>query len=125
MTDVSIESVSHVVGCIYEAAYDQERWLDVVTGMRDLLRGSRACIVRFGGDSLDAISTDPDPLKARLALSLPLPSLIIRSFCSQPIALLPLFTTSIAIVHSLLPTTAEPVACSAATLKCIAGCCSP
>lgn len=35
--------------------------------------------------------------------------LIARASCSQPIALLPLFTTSIAIVHSLLPTTAEPV----------------
>ena len=32
MSNVSIESVSHVVGSIYEAAYDQERWLDVMTG---------------------------------------------------------------------------------------------
>lgn len=61
MADLDIEKITSVVGCIYEAAYDQERWLDVVKGMRDLLGGSRACIVRFNTEALDAVSTDLDP----------------------------------------------------------------
>ena len=60
MSDLSVEKITSVVGSIYEAAYDQERWLDVVTGMRDLLGGSRACITRLDREVQAAVSTIPD-----------------------------------------------------------------
>ncbi|WP_245478774.1 PAS domain-containing protein, partial [Mesorhizobium sp. M7A.F.Ca.US.014.04.1.1] len=50
-----------VVGQIYEAAYDQERWLEAVTGLRDLLGGSRSCIVRLDPTTSNAVSTVYDP----------------------------------------------------------------
>lgn len=46
MSQPSIESVSAVVGSIYEAAYDQSRWQAAMQGLCDLFSGSRACIVR-------------------------------------------------------------------------------
>ncbi|TPJ52333.1 helix-turn-helix transcriptional regulator [Mesorhizobium sp. B2-6-4] len=61
MADVTIEAVSAVVGQIYEAAYDQERWLGAVTGLRDLFGGSRSCIVRVSLQTLDAVASDLDP----------------------------------------------------------------
>ena len=61
MADVTIEAVSSVVGLIYEAAYDQERWLDAVTGLRDLLDGARSCIVRLDPTTSNAVSTVYDP----------------------------------------------------------------
>ncbi|WP_164898728.1 hypothetical protein [Mesorhizobium sp. M7A.F.Ca.MR.362.00.0.0] len=61
MADVSIEAVSAVVGKVYEAAYDQERWFDAVTGLRDLFGGSRSCIVRISPHTFDAVATDFDP----------------------------------------------------------------
>ncbi|CAH2406318.1 LuxR family transcriptional regulator [Mesorhizobium ventifaucium] len=61
MADVTIEAVSAVVGQIYEAAYDQERWPDAVTGLRDLFGGSRSCIVRLSPETFDAVASDLDP----------------------------------------------------------------
>ncbi|TPL83544.1 LuxR family transcriptional regulator [Mesorhizobium sp. B2-3-12] len=61
MADVTIETVSAVVGQIYEAAYNQERWFDAITGMRDLFGGSRSCIVRVSPETLDAVASDLDP----------------------------------------------------------------
>ncbi|WP_027162469.1 helix-turn-helix transcriptional regulator [Mesorhizobium sp. WSM1293] len=61
MGDVSIEAVSAVVGKVYEAAYDQERWFDAVTGLRDLFGGSRSCIVRLDPKTSNAVSTVYDP----------------------------------------------------------------
>ena len=61
MTHVGIDRVTDVVGSIYEAAYDQERWLHAMTGMRDLLGASRACILRVGVGMPDAVSTEVDP----------------------------------------------------------------
>ncbi|MBZ9774264.1 LuxR family transcriptional regulator [Mesorhizobium sp. CO1-1-8] len=50
-----------MVGKVYEAAYDQERWFDAVTGLRDLFGGSRSCIVRISPQTLDAVASDLDP----------------------------------------------------------------
>ncbi|MBZ9887664.1 helix-turn-helix transcriptional regulator [Mesorhizobium sp. BR1-1-3] len=50
-----------MAGQIYEAAYDQERWLEAVTGLRDLLGGSRSCIVRLDPTTSNAVSTVYDP----------------------------------------------------------------
>ncbi|MBZ9967808.1 helix-turn-helix transcriptional regulator [Mesorhizobium sp. BR1-1-2] len=61
MAAVTIEAVSAVVGQIYEAAYDQERWLGAITGLRDLFGGSRSCIVRVSPETLDAVASDLDP----------------------------------------------------------------
>ncbi|MER8825914.1 LuxR family transcriptional regulator [Mesorhizobium sp. M0938] len=61
MANVTIEAVSAVVGQIYEAAYDQERWLGAVTGLRDLFGGSRSCIVRLSPETFDAVASDLDP----------------------------------------------------------------
>lgn len=61
MADVTIEAVSAVVGQIYEAAYDQERWLDVVTGLSDLFNASRSCIVRLDQQACSAVGTVHDP----------------------------------------------------------------
>lgn len=61
MADVSIEAVSAVVGKVYEAAYDQERWFDAVTGLRNLFGGSRSCIVRISPHTFDAVASDFDP----------------------------------------------------------------
>ncbi|MBZ9857354.1 LuxR C-terminal-related transcriptional regulator [Mesorhizobium sp. CA13] len=61
MAVVTIEAVSAVVGQIYEAAYDQERWLGAITGLRDLFGGSRSCIVRVSPETLDAVASDLDP----------------------------------------------------------------
>ena len=61
MADVTTEAVSAVVGQIYEAAYDQERWPDAVTGLRDLFGGSRSCIVRLSAETFDAVASDLDP----------------------------------------------------------------
>ncbi|MDF3214500.1 MULTISPECIES: helix-turn-helix transcriptional regulator [Mesorhizobium] len=61
MSNVSIEAVSAVVGKVYEAAYDQERWFDAVTGLRDLFGGSRSCIVRISPHTFDAVASDFDP----------------------------------------------------------------
>jgi DNA-binding CsgD family transcriptional regulator/PAS domain-containing protein len=61
MAHASVEAVSTVVGLIYEAAYDQERWLDAVTGLRNLLDGARSCIVRVDPTKNEAVSTVYDP----------------------------------------------------------------
>lgn len=61
MAHATVEAVSTVVGLIYEAAYDQERWLDAVTGLRDLLDGARSCIVRLDPTTSNAVSTVHDP----------------------------------------------------------------
>jgi len=61
MADVSIEAVSAVVGQVYEAAYDQERWFDAISGLRDLFGGTRSCIVRISPQTLDAVASDLDP----------------------------------------------------------------
>jgi len=61
MPDVTVEAVSAVVGLIYEAAYDQERWVDAITGLRDLLDGARSCIVRLDPTTSNAVSTVYDP----------------------------------------------------------------
>ncbi|RWN70404.1 MAG: helix-turn-helix transcriptional regulator [Mesorhizobium sp.] len=61
MTEVTIESVSTVVGQIYEAAYDQERWSNVVVGLRDLFKASRSCIARLDQQAFSAVGTVDDP----------------------------------------------------------------
>jgi DNA-binding CsgD family transcriptional regulator/PAS domain-containing protein len=64
MTKVTIDAVSSLIGQIYEAAYDQERWLEVVKGFEAMFSGSRACIVRFSpNDDLSgsAIASVADP----------------------------------------------------------------
>jgi len=61
MAHATVEAVSTVVGLIYEAAYDQECWLDAVTGLRDLLGGARSCIVRLDPATTNAVSTIHDP----------------------------------------------------------------
>ncbi|ADV15397.1 helix-turn-helix transcriptional regulator [Mesorhizobium sp. BR1-1-3] len=61
MADVTIEAVSAVVGQIYEAAYDQERWLGAVTGLRDLFKASRSCIARLDQRAFNAVGTVDDP----------------------------------------------------------------
>lgn len=61
MSNLSIEKISDVVGNIYEAAYDQGLWSNAVEGIRDLIGGSRACIVRVEYDLVDAVSTELDP----------------------------------------------------------------
>jgi DNA-binding CsgD family transcriptional regulator/PAS domain-containing protein len=61
MADVTIDAVSAVIGQIYEAAYDQERWLDAIIALHDLFGGSRSCIVRVTPATLDAVASAPDP----------------------------------------------------------------
>lgn len=61
MEAITLESVFTAVNTIYEAAFDQERWPDVVSVLRDLLGGSRACIFRFGQDSCESVSSIHDP----------------------------------------------------------------
>ncbi|WP_245490496.1 hypothetical protein [Mesorhizobium sp. M7A.F.Ca.US.011.01.1.1] len=61
MADVTIETVSAVVGQIYEAAYDQERWTDVVVRLRDLFEASRSCIARLDQQAFSAVGTVDDP----------------------------------------------------------------
>jgi DNA-binding CsgD family transcriptional regulator len=61
MADVTIDTVSAVVGQIYEAAYDQERWADAVISLRDLFDGSRSCIIRFNQQTLEVVASDVDP----------------------------------------------------------------
>jgi PAS domain-containing protein len=61
MADVTVEAVSAVVAQAYEAAYDQKRWFDAVSGLRDLFGGSRSCIVRLSVSASSAISTVHDP----------------------------------------------------------------
>ncbi|MDF3214501.1 helix-turn-helix transcriptional regulator [Mesorhizobium sp. M7A.F.Ca.CA.001.09.2.1] len=61
MSNVSIETVSAVIGKVYEAAYDQERWFDAINSMRDLFGGSRSCIVRMSPQTADVVATDHDP----------------------------------------------------------------
>lgn len=61
MGAVTLESVFTTVNTIYEAALDQERWGDAVGLLRDLFGGSRACILRFGRDGVEATSSVLDP----------------------------------------------------------------
>ncbi|RUZ26880.1 hypothetical protein EN949_11405 [Mesorhizobium sp. M7A.F.Ca.US.007.01.2.1] len=61
MADVTTEAVSAVVGRVYEAAYDQERWFDAVTSLRDLFGGSRACILHVSPRTAKAVASDLDP----------------------------------------------------------------
>jgi DNA-binding CsgD family transcriptional regulator len=61
MDTVTLESVFAAVDTIYEAAFDQQRWPDVVSTMCSLFDGSRACILRFGQDSSDAVQSVHDP----------------------------------------------------------------
>jgi len=61
MANITVEDVSAIVGNIYEAAYDQERWLQVVVALREMLDGSRCCIARIGSHAGGAISTVNDP----------------------------------------------------------------
>lgn len=61
MNDVSLEAVSTIVGRIYEAAYDQELWIDAMIGLRDLFGASRSCILRFNPGTAEALASEPDP----------------------------------------------------------------
>lgn len=61
LMSVTIEAVSAAVGKIYEAAYDQERWLDAVSDLRDLTGSARACIMRASPHNSQAIGTVVDP----------------------------------------------------------------
>lgn len=61
MANITVEDVSAIVGNIYEAAYDQERWLQVVAALREMLDGSRCCIARISPHAGGAISTVNDP----------------------------------------------------------------
>jgi DNA-binding CsgD family transcriptional regulator/PAS domain-containing protein len=61
MADVSVESVSAAVAQIYEAAYDHQRWQDVVMTLCALFDGSRACIARLDSSTLNATATIHDP----------------------------------------------------------------
>jgi DNA-binding CsgD family transcriptional regulator len=61
MASITVEDVSAIVGNIYEAAYDQERWHFVVTALREAMGGSRCCIARIGPLAGSSISTVDDP----------------------------------------------------------------
>jgi DNA-binding CsgD family transcriptional regulator/PAS domain-containing protein len=60
MAKVTIDAVSSLVGQIYEAAYDQERWQDVINGFHRLFDGSRACIVKQSPDYQSAVVSVAD-----------------------------------------------------------------
>lgn len=61
MSGTDVDRVADLVGTIYQAAFDQERWTDVLTGMADLFDGSRACIARFDAESISAVGSVTDP----------------------------------------------------------------
>lgn len=61
MDAVTLESVFATVNTIYEAAFDQQRWGEAVSSLRDLFGGSRACILRFGRDDSEAVCSVRDP----------------------------------------------------------------
>ncbi|MBN9219129.1 MAG: helix-turn-helix transcriptional regulator [Mesorhizobium sp.] len=61
MANITVEDVSAIVGNVYEAAYDQERWHFVVTALREAMGGSRCCIARIGPLAGGSISTVDDP----------------------------------------------------------------
>lgn len=50
MRNNSPEELAAVVADIYEAGYDQDRWMNAMKSVCDLFDGSRACIVRGGAN---------------------------------------------------------------------------
>lgn len=60
MANATVDAVSSLVGDIYEAAYDQERWQGVVESFHRLFNGSRACIVKQGVDFCSAVASVAD-----------------------------------------------------------------
>lgn len=86
MADVSIEAATAVVGHIYEAAYDQQRWPDAIAGLRDLFGGSRSCIIRFGSETLGSIASNPDPeLNSPTGIEAFLGDPVARTLASMPL----------------------------------------
>jgi DNA-binding CsgD family transcriptional regulator len=63
VTSIDTEYMSVLIGDIYQAAYDQERWPDIVETLRSTFKGSKACIARIGPDlqPSDAIAANTDP----------------------------------------------------------------
>ena len=64
MPNISSETVSSVIGDIYEAAHDHTAWLRAIENLRRMFDGSKACLVRVGpnlqlSDSV-AANTDPE-----------------------------------------------------------------
>ena len=53
-----LATVAELTARIYESAYDQDRWQDVVDGLRDAFEGSRVCIARIGTAMIDAVTTE-------------------------------------------------------------------
>lgn len=53
-----LATVAELTARIYESAYDQGRWQDVVDGLKDAFEGSRACITRIGPAAIAAVATD-------------------------------------------------------------------
>ncbi|MBC8129668.1 MAG: helix-turn-helix transcriptional regulator [Rhizobiaceae bacterium] len=64
MSNRDVEAVAGVIGSIYEAAYDRSRWDTAMTGVRDLLGGSKACMSRIGPDldPSDCVTSPGDPI---------------------------------------------------------------
>lgn len=61
MIDPSVEAVSNLVGLIYEAGYDQSLWPGAMAGLRDMVGGSRCCVLRFNAIAAEAVASEPDP----------------------------------------------------------------
>ncbi|MDF2114666.1 LuxR C-terminal-related transcriptional regulator [Roseiarcaceae bacterium H3SJ34-1] len=59
---VSPESLSAVVGSIYEATYDPTQWAAAIGNLENLFHGSKACFGRFGPDirANDIVATHID-----------------------------------------------------------------
>ncbi len=60
MARPTIESLSQLIGGIYEAAYDHRRWQDTIADIQHLFGGSRACIARLESSDYGAISSIED-----------------------------------------------------------------
>jgi DNA-binding CsgD family transcriptional regulator len=85
MDAIRLESVFTTVNAIYEAAFDQERWQEVVFQVRDLFGGSRACILRYGQDG-DAIQSISDPeLKSLAAWDVLACDPLVRAHLAMPV----------------------------------------
>jgi DNA-binding CsgD family transcriptional regulator/PAS domain-containing protein len=61
MADPTRDAVTALIGQIYEAAYDHERWRDAVVTLSDTFSGSRACIMRVKQSQYLAIASVDDP----------------------------------------------------------------
>lgn len=86
MRGATLESVFATVNAIYEAAFDQDSWGKAVSSVSDLFGGSRACVVRFGSGSCDAVCSVHDPqMRSIAALEAVMSDPLVDAYLAMPV----------------------------------------